>query len=41
MAHRKKPYTVGLGVLDLILILLTGGFWLLVMLIRELYMRQG
>lgn len=37
---RKKPYTVTLGIIDIVLILLTGGFWLLIMLVRELYMRQ-
>jgi hypothetical protein len=37
---RSKPYTVGLGILDIILILLTGGAWLIVMLIRELYRRS-
>lgn len=37
---RKKPYTVTLGVIDLVLILITGGFWLIIMLLRELYMRK-
>lgn len=37
---RSKPYTFALGVMDLILILLTGGFWLIVILIRELYRRK-
>lgn len=36
---RSKPYTTGLAVLDIILILLTGGLWLLVMLVRELKRR--
>ena len=36
---RKKPYTVTLGVIDLVLTCLTGGGWLLIVLIRELYMR--
>lgn len=33
---RKKPYTVTLGIIDLALILFTGGFWVIVMLVREL-----
>lgn len=37
---RKKPYSVTLGILDAILILLTGGLWLVVILVRELYMRS-
>ena len=37
---RSKPYTLGLGILDLIMFALTGGFWLIVMLIRELYRRK-
>jgi len=36
---RKKPYTVTLGIIDIILACLTGGAWLLVVLVRELYMR--
>lgn len=34
---RSKPYTKKLGVLDLVLTLLTGGSWLIVVLVRELY----
>lgn len=37
---RSKPYTKKLAILDIILILLTGGFWILVMLVRELYRRN-
>lgn len=34
---RSKPYTKKLAILDLILILITGGAWLLIVLVRELY----
>ena len=37
---RKKPYTVTLGIIDVVLILLTGGLWLFVMLVRELHQRS-
>lgn len=37
---RKKPYTGGLLVLDLVLTLVTGGFWLLVVLFREMWRRS-
>lgn len=37
---RKKPYTKKLAVIDLCLILITGGAWLIVMLLRELYQRS-
>jgi hypothetical protein len=37
---RKKPYSVTLGILDAILIVLTGGLWLIVVLVRELYMHN-
>lgn len=37
---RKKPYSITLGIIDLILVLLTGPVWLVVMLVRELYMRK-
>lgn len=37
---RSKPYTLALGIVDIILIFLTGGAWLIVMLIRELYRRK-
>lgn len=37
---RSKPYTGGLFVLDLILTLCTGGFWLLIVLFRELMRRN-
>jgi len=36
---RSKPYTKKLAILDIILILLTGGFWIFVMIVRELYRR--
>lgn len=34
---RSKPYTAKLAVLDVILAAITGGFWLLIVLVRELY----
>lgn len=37
---RTKPYTVTLGIIDFILILVTGGLWLIVMLLRELHMHK-
>jgi len=37
---RTKPYTGGLLVLDLVLTLITGGFWLLVVLFREMWRRN-
>lgn len=37
---RSKPYTAKLAVLDVILILITGGLWLVVMLVRELMRRS-
>lgn len=37
---RSKPYTKKLLWLDVILFLITGGFWLFVMFFRELY-RHG
>lgn len=37
---RKKPYTGGLMALDIILTFLTGGFWLIVVLFRELMQRS-
>lgn len=37
---RSKPYTVALGVFDLIMCLLTAGAWLFVILVRELYRRK-
>lgn len=37
---RSKPYTGGLLALDLTLTILTGGFWLLVVLFRELWRRN-
>lgn len=37
---RSKPYTIKLGIMDLVLTLITGGFWLLIVLIRELYRHQ-
>lgn len=37
---RKKPYTVTLGIVDVLLTFLTGGAWLLIVLFRELYQRS-
>ena len=37
---RKKPYSATLAIVDIVLTLLTGGFWLIVVLFRELYMRN-
>lgn len=37
---RKKPYTVTLGFIDLLLTFFTGGAWLIVVLFRELYQRS-
>lgn len=37
---RKKPYTGGLMALDLILTFFSGGFWLIVVLFRELHQRS-
>jgi hypothetical protein len=37
---RTKPYTGGLFALDLILTIFTGGFWLLVVLFREMWRRS-
>ena len=37
---RSKPYTGGLMVLDITLTLLTGGFWLIVVLFREMWRRK-
>lgn len=37
---RSKPYTGGLFALDLILTVVTGGFWLLVVLFREMWRRN-
>jgi len=37
---RKTPYTASLAIIDVILILLTGGAWLIVMLVRELLKRS-
>jgi hypothetical protein len=36
---RSKPYTGGLMTLDLILTVFTGGFWLIVVLFREMWRR--
>jgi hypothetical protein len=38
---RNKKYSKKLAVIDLILIVMTGGFWLLIMLVRELLAHQG
>ena len=37
---RSKPYTGGLMILDITLTLLTGGFWLIVVLFREMWRRK-
>lgn len=37
---RSKPYTKKLALLDVALFLITGGGWLLVMIVRELYRRN-
>jgi hypothetical protein len=37
---RKKQYSAGLAVLDVVLTLLTGGAWLIIVLFRELYQRS-
>jgi hypothetical protein len=37
---RKKPYTGGTVILDVVLTFLTGGAWLIVVLFRELYQRS-
>jgi len=37
---RTKPYTAGLAVIDVVLTLITGGFWLLIVLVRELMYRK-
>lgn len=37
---RNKPYTKKLAALDLILMLITAGGWILVVLVRELYRHQ-
>lgn len=36
MARSKKPYTTGRLILDVVLTLLTGGLWLIVILIQFL-----
>lgn len=36
---RSKPYTKKLAILDLVLTLISGGGWLLIVLVRELYRR--
>jgi hypothetical protein len=37
---RSKPYTGGLMALDIILTLVTGGFWLLIVVFREMWRRS-
>lgn len=37
---RKKPYTGTLMIIDILLTLFTGGFWLIVVLFRELWRRN-
>lgn len=36
---RSKPYTKKLAIFDLILLLITGGGWVFIMAVRELYRR--
>ena len=36
---RKKPYTKSLLILDVVLTFLTGGAWLIVVLLREIWRR--
>lgn len=38
---RSKPYTKKLAIADFALTFFTGGFWLLVVLVRELYRFAG
>lgn len=37
---RNLPYTKKLAIMDVILFFLTGGLWLIVMLVREMYRRS-
>lgn len=37
---RNKPYTAGLAVIDILLLLFTGGLWIFVMIVRELMRRS-
>lgn len=37
MAQRTKPYTKKLLLVDLILLFVTGGHWIILMAVRELY----
>lgn len=37
---RKTPYTASLAIIDLVTIFLTGGIWLVIMLVRELAKRS-
>ena len=37
---RTKPYTFKLALLDVFLTMITGGGWLLIVLVRELYRRK-
>lgn len=37
---RSTPYTGKLAVIDVVLTLFTGGFWLLIILVRELMARN-
>lgn len=37
MAQRSKPYTKKLALLDVFAFIVTGGGWLLIMAVRELY----
>lgn len=36
---RSKPYTGGLMTLDIVLTVITGGFWILIVLFREMWRR--
>ena len=37
---RSKPYTIKLGIIDVLLTAFTSGAWLLIVLVRELYRRK-
>lgn len=39
MARRKKPYTKPVLILDTVLTLVTGGFWLFLVAFREVWYR--
>lgn len=37
---RKTPYTFSLALIDIILLILTGGLWVFVILVREMLKRS-